>query len=114
VADRSAAVQIEDVTCGATIRSRRARQDDELSSARRNAARAVRPRAQRVEIGGGSIRIHRASCRIGRQALGISEDERARSSGFLLDAFVRPPPPAHRVRLDGLAMLMTVRSSCAT
>jgi aspartyl-tRNA synthetase len=63
-----------------------------------------------VELGGGSIRIHRpelqARC---FKALGISDDEAQAKFGFLLEAFKYGPPPHGGIAfgLDRLAMLLT-------
>jgi aspartyl-tRNA synthetase len=62
-----------------------------------------------VEVGGGSIRIHRSELQDRAfKALGISEDERRAKFGFLLDAFKYGPPPHGGIAfgLDRLAMLM--------
>ncbi len=62
-----------------------------------------------VEVGGGSIRIHRSELQDRAfKALGISEDERRAKFGFLLDAFKYGPPPHGGIAfgLDRLSMLM--------
>jgi aspartyl-tRNA synthetase len=63
-----------------------------------------------VEVGGGSIRIHRSELQARAfQALQIGEDEQRLRFGFLLDAFKYGPPPHGGIAfgLDRLAMLMT-------
>jgi aspartyl-tRNA synthetase len=63
-----------------------------------------------VELGGGSIRIHRSELQDRAfKALGISEEQRRAKFGFLLDAFKYGPPPHGGIAfgLDRMAMLMS-------
>jgi aspartyl-tRNA synthetase len=63
-----------------------------------------------VELGGGSIRIHRSDLQARAfAALGISDEEAREKFGFLLEAFRYGPPPHGGIALglDRLAMLLS-------
>ncbi len=67
-----------------------------------------------VEVGGGSIRIHRADLQSRVfDALGISKEAAQQKFGFLLEAFRYGPPPHGGIALglDRLSMLLTKATS---
>jgi aspartyl-tRNA synthetase len=81
-----------------------------LSEPERVLARAYDLVLNGVELGGGSIRIHRSDLQARVfQALGISDEEARTKFGFLLDAFRYGAPPHGGIAfgLDRLAMLLT-------
>ncbi|WP_428265438.1 aspartate--tRNA ligase [Haliangium sp.] len=88
------------------------RGDDEAvleSQPERVLARAYDLVLNGIEIGGGSIRIHRSELQARVfQVLGISAEEAQRKFGFLLEAFQYGPPPHGGIALglDRLAMLL--------
>jgi aspartyl-tRNA synthetase len=67
-----------------------------------------------VELGSGSIRIHRRDLQLrALKVIGISEEEAERRFGFLLRAFDHGAPPHGGIALglDRIVMLMTGRTS---
>jgi aspartyl-tRNA synthetase len=87
-------------------------QDEELmeTAPEKVLARAYDLVLNGVELGGGSIRIHRSELQDRAfKALGITDEERRAKFGFLLDAFKYGPPPHGGIAfgLDRLAMLMS-------
>ena len=67
-----------------------------------------------VELGGGSVRIHRSDLQAKVfKALGISDEDAKAKFGFLLDAFQYGPPPHGGIALglDRMAMLLAGSSS---
>ena len=80
-----------------------------LSDPGRVLARAYDLVLNGVELGGGSIRIHRPDLQARVfQALGISDEDARAKFGFLLDAFRYGPPPHGGIAfgVDRLAMLL--------
>ncbi|MBT8492961.1 MAG: aspartate--tRNA ligase [Deltaproteobacteria bacterium] len=87
-------------------------EDEELldSSPGKVLARAYDVVLNGVELGGGSIRIHRGDLQARVfKALGIGDQEAQQKFGFLLEAFRYGPPPHGGIALglDRLAMLLT-------
>lgn len=85
-------------------------EDKLLSDPENVLARAYDVVLNGVELGGGSIRIHRADLQSKVfEALGISAEDAEQKFGFLLEAFRYGPPPHGGIALglDRLAMLMT-------
>ncbi|HVK71817.1 MAG TPA: aspartate--tRNA ligase [Kofleriaceae bacterium] len=85
--------------------------DEELLEAapQRVLARAYDLVLNGVEVGGGSIRIHRPELQARVfKALGITDEEARAKFGFLLDAFKYGPPPHGGIALglDRLSMIM--------
>ncbi len=86
-------------------------QDEDLleTAPERVLARAYDVVLNGVELGGGSIRIHRSDLQERCfKALGISQEERQQKFGFLLEAFRYGPPPHGGIALglDRMAMLL--------
>ncbi len=89
-------------------------EDKLLSDPEHVLARAYDVVLNGVELGGGSIRIHRADLQSKVfDALSISKEDAEQKFGFLLEAFKYGPPPHGGIALglDRLAMLMTKAQS---
>src|SRR5262249_29127284 len=106
--------EIEDGHIGAShhpFTSPRTADEDKLESAPGEVlARAYDLVLNGVELGGGSIRIHRPELQARVfKTLGIGDEEAQQKFGFLLEAFKYGPPPHGGIAfgLDRLAMLMT-------
>ncbi len=110
--------EIEDGQIGAShhpFTSPRTVDEDKLESAPGEVlARAYDLVLNGVEVGGGSIRIHRPELQARVfKTLGIKDEDAQQKFGFLLEAFKYGPPPHGGIAfgLDRLAMLMTSATS---